>query len=159
MPQKREQDGLGPILPGSNGKRPPPPAELNPREKVIWRDIAKRLPADWFQTSQPVLKELCQHIRLADDLMEDVRRAQAVVDELRGTPGPADVKLLVAALRELRAALRAHLLQSGQIISLSTKLRLTPQSRYAPSTAKVRAGETSDGIEPWNDWGNDPPVQ
>jgi hypothetical protein len=118
------------------------------------------MPADWFVTALPMLKELCQTIALSRDTMADVRRAQAAVDAVQAMPEPS-TKLLLAALREKRAALRAHVLQTGQIASLSTKLRLTPQSRWQPATAKVRAGEESDEVEPWNAWSNDPdpPVQ
>jgi hypothetical protein len=154
MPEKSEQNG-GPVIPGRPVKRPPPPADLEPREKVIWRDLAKSLPPDWFATSQTTLKELVQHIALSRDTIADVRRAQAAVDAVRAMPEPS-TKLLLAALREKRAALRAHVLQTGQIASLSTKLRLTPQSRWQPATAKVRAGEESTGVELWDDWSNDP---
>ena len=154
MPKKREQNG-GPIIPGST-KRPPPPTDLEPREKVIWRDLAARLPPDWFATSQSVLKELVRHVRLSDDLMGDIKRAQAAVDEVLRMPEPP-AKLLVAATRELRASLRTHVLQSQRIGALSTQLRLTPQSRYQPTTAKAKAMETPEGIDPWLDWGNDRP--
>jgi hypothetical protein len=156
MPRQRQQDAWGPIIPGRRSKRPGPPVELEPREKRIWRDIVQSLPPDWFATSQPVLKELVYHIRIADDLRGDIRRAQATVDEILRMPEPA-AKLLVAATKELRAALRTHVLQSQRMSALSTSLRLTPQSRYQASTAKVRSAEETAGIDPWLDWGNDRP--
>jgi hypothetical protein len=163
MPRKRQQGALSPIIPGSNGKRPAPPPELTPREKVVWRDLTKRLPADWFTTSQPVLRELVRHIVLADDAHQVVARAQAAVDEILRMPEPPPAKLLVAATRELRASLRTHVLQSQRISALSTTLRLTPQARYQPSTAKIRATEEPAGVAPWNDWNpgedDDPPMQ
>jgi hypothetical protein len=95
MPEKREQQNGGPTIPGRPVKRPPPPADLEPREKVVWRDLTKQLPADWFATSQTMLKELVQHIVLSRDTMDDVRRAQAAVDVVQAMPEPS-TKLLLA---------------------------------------------------------------
>jgi hypothetical protein len=152
--QERTMPRTSPFIPG-NGKRPPPPAGLDAREAAIWRQITKRLPVDWF-VAEPLLKELCRHIRICDDLAGDIARARAAVDEIRGMPEPP-AKLLLAAMREYRALLRAHGYQSERVTNLSTKLRLAPQSRYAPKTAKTRAMETDAGVPPWLDWGNDRP--
>jgi hypothetical protein len=158
----RKQDASGPLIPGRPVKRPAPPPGLDdPREKRIWRDIVASLPADWFQTSQPVLRQLVQHIRISNDLTGDIERARGAVDKILSMPEPP-AKLLVAATREFRAALRAHILQSQRISALSTSLRLTPQSRYQASVAQVRGREEPKGPEPWNDWANaddDPPLQ
>jgi hypothetical protein len=161
MPRKRQQDG--PIIPGSNGsmKRPAPPVELEPREKRIWRDIVASLPADWFTTSQPVLTELCRHIRYSNELAVDVAQARTAIDQIKMMPEPP-LKLLLAAMRDYRILLRSHGYQSERVANLSTKLRLSPQSRYQASTAQVRATEEPAGPEPWNDWAgadDDPPVQ
>jgi hypothetical protein len=146
----------GPIIPGSS-KRPPPPAQLDTRERRIWSAITARLPADWVTAeSEPMLKELVRHIRIADDLWVDLAHARAAIDELRKMPEPP-AESLVEATREYRAVLRAHGYQTERIGNLSTKLRLTPQARYAPSTAKREAGKVSPYPEPWNDWGNDRP--
>jgi hypothetical protein len=63
-----------PLIPGST-KRLPPPAELDAREAKIWRDIAKRLPTDWI-AAEPLLKELCRHIAIANILKGDIARAR-----------------------------------------------------------------------------------
>jgi hypothetical protein len=147
---ERAMPRLNPLIPG-NAKRPPPPAGLDERERTIWRQISARLPQDW--SSQPLMKELCRHIRNADDLADELGRARDAINELRKTPEPP-TKLLAAAMREYRVLLRAHGAQSQAISALSTRLRLTPQSRYQPSTAQTRATETPEGIRPWNDWGN-----
>jgi hypothetical protein len=52
MPEKREQQNGGPIIPGCPVKRPAPPADLEPREKVIWRDLARCM-----QLSRPLLPD------------------------------------------------------------------------------------------------------
>jgi hypothetical protein len=88
--------------------------------------------------------------------MKDIARARIAVDEVLAMPQPP-VKLLITALREYRAALRCHCDQSQMIGVLSTKLRLTPQSRYQSSTAKTAAKAESSYPDPWSDWGNDRP--
>ena len=154
MPRQNQYTAAGPIIPG-NERRPSPPAQLDTRERRIWSAITARLPADWITAeSQPMLTELCRHIRIADDLAVDRALARAAIDEIRKMPEP-DAKSLAEATREYRAVLRAHGYQTERIGNLSTKLRLTPQARYAPSTAKREAGKVIEGPEPWNDWGND----
>jgi hypothetical protein len=153
MPRK-SQYASGPFIPG-NERRPSPPAHLDTRERRIWSAITARLPADWVTAeSEPMLKELCRHIRIADDLWVDLAQARTAIDEARKMPEPA-AELLAEATQEYRAVLRAHGYQTERIGNLSTKLRLTPQARYAPSTAKREAAKTIEGIAPWDDWGND----
>jgi hypothetical protein len=152
MPRKNQYDAAGPIIPG-NERRPSPPPQLDTRERRIWSAITARLPADWITAeSQPMLKELCRHIRIADDLWVDLAQARGTIDELRKTP-ELDATMLEEATREYRAVLRAHGYQTERIGNLSTKLRLTPQARYAPSTAKREAAKVIEGPEPWLDWG------
>jgi hypothetical protein len=100
-----------------------------------------------------MLKELCRHLRYADDLSVDLELARAAIDEIRKLPA-RDPEALAAATAEYRALLRAHGYQSERIGNLATKLRLSPQSRYAPSTAQRQAAKTIEGLEPWNDWGS-----
>jgi hypothetical protein len=128
MPRTRPSEP-GPIIPGSNGKRPPPPPQLNASERAIWREFTARLPPDWFTASAPLLKELCRHVRLADNLSEDITRARATIDELQKMPEPP-AKPLKEATKEYRVLLRMHGFQSQRIGAMMTRLRLTPQSRY-----------------------------
>jgi hypothetical protein len=151
MPRKN-QYANGPIIPG-NERRPSPPVQLDAHERAIWTKITARLPAEWFTAeSQPMLKELCRHIRSADDLSADLALARTAIDAIRKTPEPS-AESLTAATQEYRAVLRAHGYQSERIGNLATKLRLTPQARYAPSTAKREARKVSPYPEPWLDWG------
>jgi hypothetical protein len=146
-----------PFVPGRKQKRPVPPPELDEREAKIWVKITESLPRDWFAASWPVLTELCRHVRLSDDLLQDITAARARVDELRNTQEPTS-KLLLDAARQYRSLLRLHALQSQQIGVLSTRLRLTPQSRYQSSTAKTAAAQEASGPDPWSDWGNEDPA-
>jgi hypothetical protein len=143
----------GPILPGST-KRPSPPPELDAGEAAIWRRVTKRLPADWVNVGEPLFQELCRHIALANDLMKDIAQARGAINELRTSEQPTS-KLLLDATKSYRVLLRLHALQSQQIGTLSTKLRLTPQSRYQSPTAKTQATAESLYPDPWTDWGNE----
>jgi hypothetical protein len=152
MPRKN-QYASGPIIPGIE-RRPSPPAQLDAREKEIWRGIAKRLPVDWLPTDNAPLKELVRHIHHADNLAADLTHARAALDALRKTPEP-DSTMLAEATKEYHALLRAHGYQTERIGNLATKLRLTPQARYAPISATREAAKTIEGIAPWDDWGSE----
>jgi hypothetical protein len=159
MPRRNQYQYEGAVIPGSERRRPSPPAQLDARERAIWTKITARLPADWITAeAQPMLKELVRHIQSADDLAADLALARAAIDAIRKTPEP-DAEALAAATQEYRAVLRAHGYQTERIGNLATKLRLTPQARYAPSSAKREAGKVIDGPEPWNDWGDPPRKQ
>jgi hypothetical protein len=124
------------IIPGT---RPEPPLELEPEEQATWRTITSRLPQSWFTAeNMPLLKELCRHVGYADALAADIV-------QLRQAP-TVDVE-------ELRAALRAHALQSERIGNLSTKLRLTKQSRLDRESAGIEARKSAAGVKPWEGWG------
>ena len=151
MPRKNQYTA-GPVTPG---KRPAPPPGLDERETKIWSEVTRQLPADWFSTdSAPVLRELIRHIRHSDDLQSDITRARAALDQAKKEPGPTG-KLLAEARKEWLTLLRAHGYQSERIGTLSTKLRLTPQSRYQALTARTKAAQAASPYsEPWNDWRN-----
>jgi hypothetical protein len=143
----------GPIIPGITKRPAVPPSELDTREAAIWRRVTRKLPQDWVTSGALLFTELCRHTRLSEDLMNDIRQARARIDELRAVEQPTS-KLLLDATKDFRALLRLHALESQQIGVLSTRLRLTPQSRFQPTTARAKAAE--EGLpEPWNDWLDD----
>ena len=145
---RANQYALSPTIPG---KRRAPPPELNEREAKTWREIVARLPPGWFTSdNSAVLKELCRHVRLSDDLTADIATARAAVDDARRA-SISTGKLL----RDYLVLLRAHALQSERIGTLSTKLRLTNQSREAKA-ARSQADAASTYPEPWNDWRRNP---
>jgi hypothetical protein len=130
-----ELAALASIIPGT---RPEPPPTLEPEEQGTWRAITSRLPQTWFTAeNMPLLKELCRHIGYADALAADIV-------QLRRAPS-ADVQ-------ELRAALKAHALQSERIGNLSTKLRLTKQARLDRESAGIEARKSAAGVKPWEGW-------
>jgi len=92
-------------------------------------------PADWFAVgAQPVLAQLCRHIDAVHKIAQLVRQFED------GDAFDVDGWL---------AMLRAQDRESGRIAQLATKLRLTPQSRYTPHGAAVRADRDAGGKKPW----------
>ena len=72
-----------------------------------------------------------------------------------GSMGVAERRKIQAGLRdELCRLLRSHGYQTERIGNLSTKLRLTKQSRYDASSA-YRAAKDAGSVmkKPWLDWG------
>jgi hypothetical protein len=136
---KSANELLGPIIPGM---RPPPPDDLDPAEKAAWQEITARLPMDWFTgENAPMLKELCRHIGYANMLAGEI----AAIRSITGKASMRD---------ELQALLRAHGYQSERIGNLSTKLRLTKQSRWSGAKADQQARKIGAGPKPWEDWGD-----
>jgi hypothetical protein len=131
----------GPILPTH---REPPPADLTPSQQKIWRGIVADLDRDWFADTRHLLVELVAHIDFAAMLREGIEQVRAQLADL--VPGSKEER---AMSKQLTSLLRAHGKQSSSIASLSTRLRLTPQSRQSARRADQVRHRT--GRRPW-DW-------
>ena len=159
--RKSTYDLLEPIIPG---KPPPPPEDLEPDQQLEWEAITARLPADWFSGENiPMLKELCRHITYARELARQVAKVRAEIQavtegstaDTAGSMGIAERRKIQAGLRdELCRLLRGHGYQTERIGNLSTKLRLTKQSRYDASSASRATKDAGSAMKkPWLDWG------
>jgi hypothetical protein len=103
--------------------RPAPPAELSDRQKAIWVEITTSKPDAWFDAGTfPLLRALVAHAETLE-LLECEMAGLGDLDD------DADRRYWICKLLPMRA------LETGCIASLSTKLRLTPQSRYTPQRA------------------------
>jgi uncharacterized protein with von Willebrand factor type A (vWA) domain len=147
----RSTHGDGPIIPGND--RMPPPVELRDCERTIWLSITARLPGDWFTAdTAPLLKQLCRHVALADELAAEMEELRQELRVLRENPEP-DAKRMDAVKKEMRVVTRLHGFESDRIANTATKLRLTNQSRYRAETAQDQSdGRASSPVKPWNDW-------
>jgi hypothetical protein len=132
----------GPIIPG---QREPPPEDLTPKQQAIWREIVTDLDRDWFGETKPLLKELCCHIDYARQLAAGIEQVRGRLADL--PVGSAEER---AMSRQLASLLRQHGRQSSSIANLSTKLRLTPQSRQSARGADQVRRRT--GTRPWEGW-------
>jgi hypothetical protein len=143
-------DSIQPLVPG----RPEPsPEELTAEEAVVWRSIAARLPAGSLGPGFVLLVELCRHKVYASMLARQIVAVRATMDDAV-TDALTDTdkaKAVLAGRKELRILMHAHAEQTAALSSLATRLRLTPQSRYQPSTANARAKDgASDARKPWD---------
>ena len=114
-------------------ERPDAPKELTREQAEEWRAIVERMPPEWFPREiHPLLIQYCRHItnaRHISGLVEDARKGDLT-----------DRKALMRFNRLLRMQER----QSGALIGLATRMRLTNQSRYTAQSAASRAkGGTS----------------
>ena len=120
--------------------RPAPPDDLTEAQGAEWRRIVDRLPADWFPAEcRPLLAALCRHIVQARAIADLINQFQPAWVAEEG--GLERLDLLQKMLdREDRAT-----------ITLSTKLRLTPQSRYAAQKVNTLAknARSADFRVPW----------
>jgi len=111
-------------------RRPEPPEYLTDRQKTRWNEVVKTKPAEWWDASaQELLEMMIQHETTARLFTEEINDAKdiAKIDQL-----------CRARERETRAA-----------ASFATKLRLLPQSRYAPDTAHRGHSHNKTEPEPW----------
>jgi len=99
-----------------------PPPDLAVEARAVWVQVVNSMPADWFMDrDKPILAQLCRHT-------VESQRVSQLIEQLCGSE-EFDVKsydkLLQMQERESRA-----------IASLSTKLRLTPQSTRSDGKGK-----------------------
>jgi hypothetical protein len=137
-----EPSAAGPIIPS---KREPAPKDLTSRQRNIWREIVASVDRDWFGETKPLLTELVCHIDFARELAAGIERVRARLVDL-----PLGSKEERAMSRQLASLLRLHGKQSSSIANLSTKLRLTPQSRQSARRADQVRHRT--GPRPWEGW-------
>jgi hypothetical protein len=131
---------IAPVTP-ITAARPSPPDDLTEAQAVEWQRIVDRLPGDWFPAEcRPLLAALCRHIvqaRVVADLINQFKPSWV------GEEGGLE-----------RLALLQKMLgyEHQMMITLSTKLRLTPQSRYTAQKANTLAtnARSADFVPPWD---------
>lgn len=119
-------------------RRPDPPAELTPEQAEEWRAIVGRMPADWFtRENQAMLVDLCRHVVIA-------RRVSEQIDAF-DPEWLADEEGL-KRYDKLTSILERH---TRTIASLSTRMRLTQQSRYNAAAANTASERAKGPVKPW----------
>lgn len=113
-------------------RRPEPPIELTDEQAEEWRAIVNRMPADWFtRETAPLLVQYCRTIV----------RARRLAQLLNNTEKSEELDV-----KEYRDLLRSEAEQSGVLMSLATKMRISQQSTYDKSKKKPAGGTT----RPWD---------
>jgi len=117
----------------------PAPADLSPEEAEAWGRIVATKPSEWWDAATtPMLAQLCRASVQAELIGDLVRRTgEAMLAD-------ADELPRYKELRKIQAAL------SGEMATLETKLRLTPQSRYRADKADTTARRGGTGNKPWH---------
>ena len=115
--------------------RPEAPETLTEKEKNLWISIVDSRDPEFFDAATiPLLTELCR-LKTQVDLMSEELEAFNP-DWLKGDDGVKRYKTLCGVRDQ----------GTGRLISLATRLRLTPQARYVPAAAKARATKATTGM-------------
>jgi hypothetical protein len=119
-------------------ERPAPPDELTEIQAVEWREIAARMPPDWFTRENfPLLEEYCRHIVRARVLAADITKFERF---------PSEVRLTSDGIQRYDMLLRMADRERAALLNLATKMRLTQQSRYrADKAVKLQMAP----VKPW----------
>jgi hypothetical protein len=126
------------IVPGSPGLRPDPLAELTAEEQAEWMVVVERMPAGHFpRETHPLLADYCRfsvNARWVGQGMAEMR-ARSAYNPLY--------------LKDLKKMLELQKINSAQMASLASKLRLTPASRAAHRTGAGKILANPGGKRPW----------
>jgi len=99
------------------GKRPDPPDNLSSEEAKVWNGVVGSMPPDWFTPEMwPLLSVLCSCTVQFDKIREALN-----VEEI----GSSQYKSLT----------RLQVTYATQVMRISTKLKLTAQSRHNSNKA------------------------
>lgn len=94
------------------------PPELKDAHKPYWAELVNSKPHDYFNRGDiPLLKLYCRAAADIDRLDEEIAEEGSVIPNARGNP-VVNPKVIVRSIAE------------GRLMSLSTKLRAQPASRY-----------------------------
>jgi hypothetical protein len=116
------------------GKRVAPPDGLTDAETELWQAVVDSKPAEWFGAdSAPLVVEYVRAVGMCGVLDE---RLQSMLGDKHAAAN--DIKLIL----DMRDK------ESRRACTLATKLRLTQQSRYTPSSAGT-ANKRAAGKRPW----------
>lgn len=115
---------------------PPAPRGLSRRQKALWSSITRAKPPSWWDAaSLPLLAALVGHV----ETLEQLQVQFAKVGDLASPDALARLQRL-SVLRDR---------ESKQVAMLSTRLRLTQQSRYEPRRA-YRAASALQAVDAAN---------
>ena len=139
QPGRVSQDALSvTVPPTATADRPPPPAHLGERERAEWQAIIERMGANLLPRETHALLEAFCAVKVQ---LQTVSTALAAF----GGQVPED-KERWDRYKELT---RMRGMLSGQLASLSTKLRLAPSARFDRHWAGAETRRRADRPPPW----------
>jgi hypothetical protein len=118
----------------AGAKRPEPPEGLTEREATFWRQVVSSEPPDFFSSfaTRQMLVCLCHH-------HEEIEHLTGMLKKYR--------KQLMKS-NDYIGFLRTRGAEVQRFAAMATKLRLTNQSRYRPTTAST-AERSAPKLRPW----------
>jgi hypothetical protein len=126
---RKSPEALVVIARGPGMQRPTPPEEFGEPERAIWQRIVDACPPDFFGAEcLPLLARLAMLIVMSEEL---------------------EAKLRAEKYRLDKDDTRAYLDTLKQVANITTKLRLTPQSRYNRFEASTRMKNRTTAQRPW----------
>jgi len=110
MPRRTAEAISGALFRARQGRPPDPPKSLDAEAAKVWRQLAASRPSDWFDSAGEVLLARLSRTVVHAEKLHD----QLDVTEI-DTPASGQLLRRVAAI-------------NASIVSMMTRLRLTPQS-------------------------------
>ena len=124
--------------PVQRAERPAPPAELSDFEASVWVRVVDAMPAEWFGAEVlDLLVSYCKHVKVTRTVDEELNQFDP--EWLKRADGLSRYKMLT----DIRDK------HSRVLMSLATKMRLTPQARILPQTAGRRMADQPKEAPPW----------
>ena len=109
-------------------QRPPPPDELNEKERAMWVDITNSKAVEYFDAGTVVM--LAEYCRLKTTI--EVMAVQINLFDPEWLASDDGVK-------RYRALTNIRDQAQGRLVTLARSLRLTNQSRFQPTSAATRS--------------------
>jgi len=118
-------------------KRPEPPNYLGKEESEVWRKVTSCLPPDWFaEDTHGMLEQYCRHVICARYMAKRINKIQSA----SGNISDKDIKAL-DNLYKLQHR------ETIAIAALSTKMRITQNSRY---DRRIKVNKQRATQNPWD---------
>jgi hypothetical protein len=128
---RRSPEARAVIARGPGAQRPEPPDEFAEPERAVWHRIVDACPVDWFGAEcLPLLARLCMLLVMAEQLELKLRSENYRFKDKEDA--------------------RAYIDFNKTIANITTKLRLTPQSRFNRFEASTRM-KNRVTYRPWDD--------
>jgi hypothetical protein len=122
-------------------KAPPPPRDLSPEERTIWREVIADKPAAWLTADAVELMRLYVKHAARGRQIDVAMREHLTGEHLHCEEGQ---KLWAGMARERERETRA-------LLACARALRLTPQARMDPKVAATKSRRAAEAAAkaPW----------
>lgn len=127
-------------------RRPDPPDSLSKDEKDLWTAIVAEKPNDWFQKDSMLLLEAYCRNSVREKFL--AQQVQFFEKRLSYVNNLDQCEVLEYQMNYSRA-LKMYESNQKLLISVATKLRLTPQARMAADVSSTKVKKAQKANAPW----------